>query len=427
MNKHLPLIAALSLPAFYACTDEPLNSECDIEEASVHVDDAESIFYHAYDTIQNVTSTADSVGFFVRPAAAIGHLPLTLKVTAGAKIYQVEADGSRQMFRNGSEVDFTGGQTQRFVIVSEDGTQQRSYRICVVNDVDPTAGYQFFHFNFDGNFALNDPRKTEDDKSCYYVWTETDADNVNELFNGTQWQNGNPGFKLSTSSAKPMGYPTVPVRGGGPDGSDCVKLETKDTGGFGAMVNMRIAAGSLFPGNFDVANALKNARKATQFGMPFKHKPLKMTVWLKWECGQTYQDKMARPVEGVIDEPDAYIVMYRNQDAEGHKVMLDGDDVLTSEHIVGLGRLPHHYYYEDVNGRRVCRDQVTNDPIHGITGEWQKVEIPVEYTEDIDPDLLAQNGYSLIVDFASSWQGAYFCGAIGSKLYVDNITVECEY
>ena len=41
------------------------------------------------------------------------------------------------------------------------------------------------------------------------------------------------------------------------------------------MVNMRIAAGNLFIGTFDVANALKDAMAATRFGLPFNKKPLR--------------------------------------------------------------------------------------------------------------------------------------------------------
>ena len=99
--------------------------------------------------------------------------------------------------------------------------------------------------------------------------------------------------------------------------------------------------------------------------------------------------------------------------------MLDGNNVLSSPYIVGLGRLPHHY---NADGS----DQLSNDPIHGVTDEWQEFVIPVEYRSEIDPTVLANKGYSLIIGFASSWQGAYFKGAIGSKLLIDNVQLYCE-
>ena len=233
------------------------------------------------------------------------------------------------------------------------------------------------------------------------------------------WKNGNPGVKLCKSSAKPMEYPSVPVANGGPDGSTCVKMETKDTGSFGSMVNMRLASGSMFNGIFEVSYALKNPLKATRFGAPFTHKPVKMTVWMKYEPGSTFQDKLGKPVSDVIDEPDAYMVFYRNQDESGNEVMIDGYDMFTNPYIVGIGRLPHNFN-EDGS------DKICDNPIHGLTSQWQLVEIPIVYTKDVVQNVLANKGYSLAFSFASSWQGGNFQGAIGSKLYIDNVSLYCD-
>ena len=71
----------------------------------------------------------------------------------------------------------------------------------------------------------------------------------------------------------PIDYPTVRSENG--YSGKCVKLETRDTGSFGSMVKMYIAAGNLFIGNFDVTKALagqEGALKATTFGFQFyKH------------------------------------------------------------------------------------------------------------------------------------------------------------
>jgi len=436
MNKFLLLPFVVIALLMTSCMgDEPLNSECDIEAASVHVDDPLSIFRDANDTLQVIgnseiyyfyTYESDSIVFKVLWNAKISTLPLTLKVTEGAKIFIAEGD-SWKAFQNGSELDFSAEKVQRFRIVSEDGAWSRCYRIWVVNDTPPNFRTMTLSFTFDDNFYLSNTSKTENDKGVYYIWKETDSINVNELFAGDTWKCGNPGFKLSKSSAKPLEYPTVPVYGGGPDGTNCVKLETMDTGAFGRMVNMRIASGSLFDGNFDVSNALKDALKATQFGLPFKHKPVKFSVWLKCEIASPFLDRDGNTIEGVIDEPDAYVVVYRNQDENGNKVMLDGNDVLTSKYIVGMARLPHHYYYEEEDGRTIRRDQLHNEAIHGVTSEWQQFDMDIEYTEELDTELLANNGYSMIIGFASSWQGAYFKGAVGNKLWIDNISISCEY
>ena len=88
----------------------------------------------------------------------------------------------------------------------------------------------------------------------------------------------------------PEDYPTVQVNGG-VDGGKCVKLETKDTGSFGSMVKMYIAAGNLFIGSFEVGQALSNAMKATHFGFPFFSYPLKLEGWYKYKAGANCSSK----------------------------------------------------------------------------------------------------------------------------------------
>lgn len=410
-------ILLTGLFAMTSCSEEPLNAECDIECVSLHLDAPSKYFYHDYDTMQVVSSTVTDIVFTIRSYENVTSLPVTLTVTPGAKVfkYDVRYNDRGGEFHNGESLDFSDEQVQQLLVVSEDGHWNRLYNLSVKHDL-PSEGNMTFDFN---DYALDKSGK-------YYVWNITDQNAVNGMFSAgdATWKNGNPGFKLSKSSAKPMEYPSTPVIGGGPDGSDCVKLETMDTGAFGNMVNMRMAAGSMFLGEFDVANALKDALKATRFGLPFKHKPVKFSVWLKYEQStRFFQDKMGKEMEGIIDEPDAYIVVYRNQDENGNQVMLDGNDVLINKHIVGMARLPHHTYLDEEGIRR---DQIGNDPIHGLTNEWQKVEMDVEYTEELDPEILANNGYSMVIGFACSWQGAYFKGSIGNKLYIDNINVICE-
>lgn len=403
----LPCVASVALMMASCIADEPKNSECDLESVSIHMDDPLVYLFHAYDTTCVISSTAEAVSFVIRDYQNVTSLPVTVKATAGATVYLLAEDGTPTLFRNGSSVDFSDEKVQTFRVVSEDGAWNRSYNVSVVH-AKPSEGNMEFQFE---TYALDKSGK-------YYEWPVDDENAVNVFTDGI-WKNGNPGYKLSTSSAKAMAYPSTPVEGGGPDGSDCVKLETMDTGKFGQMVNMRMASGSMFNGVFDVSNALKDALKATQFGSPFTHKPMMMKVWLKFTPGATYQDRNANPMAGVTDEPDAYVVFYRNEDEAGNRVQLDGNDVLSNPHIIAVGRLPHHYN-EDGS------DQLSSEPIHGLTPEWQEVTIPVLYTAEPDPEIMANNGYNIVIGFASSWQGAYFKGAVGSKLFIDDIRVYCE-
>lgn len=403
MNKTSILTLAAIPFLFASCIrEEQKNMECDIEEVSLHFDNPTHYFYHDYDTLQSVVSTENEVVFTIRNYVDVQSIPTTFRITEGATVYIKDEDGADESFLNGSPVDFSDEKVRVFSVVSEDGMWSRNYSISVVHDK-PSEGNLICDFD---NYYLDSSGK-------YYIWQAPD------VFTEGEWKNGNPGFKISKSSAMPMDYPSTPVVGGGPDGSDCVKLETRDTGPFGKMVNMRIASGSMFNGIFDVSNALKDPLKATQFGSPFTHKPVQLRIWLRYEPGSVFQDRNANPVSGIIDEPDVYIVLYRNEDSEGNRVQPDGNDMLTNPYIIGKGRLAHNY---DANGK----DQMSGNPIHGLTSQWQEVIIPIEYTTEPDADLLENKGYSIIISLASSWQGGFFMGAVGSKLYVDNMQVICE-
>ena len=95
--------------------------------------------------------------------------------------------------------------------------------------------------------------------------------------------------------------------------------------------------------------------------------------------------------------------MYRNHDADGKDIVLHGDNVLTSDMIVGKAVL------ENVE----------------TTDEWIKFDVPFVFSEEINEDLLANRGYSLAVVFSSSEDGAKFEGAVGSTLLISKVRVAC--
>ena len=213
-----------------------------------------------------------------------------------------------------------------------------------------------------------------------------------------QWK---PVYTVNVANSK-TDYPTVQIangfRGKG------VKLETRDTGSFGASVKMYIAAGNLFIGTFEVGNALANPRKATNFGFQFDKRPKTLKGHYKFKAGDVYSAE-GKPQEGVRDKCDIYAVMY---EAENNSVMLNGDDVFTSNKLVSLARIKP----EDV---------VESD-------QWTDFEIPFEPVKGqvIDDTKLKNGEYKLGIVFSSSVDGAYFKGAVGSTLYVDEVELICE-
>ena len=79
--------------------DEPLNAECDIEQAYIHVDNPLGMFFQQTDTLVNVLSTAEDINFVVRKTTDLTALAPIFNMTPGATIYP----------DNGSEQDFSNG------------------------------------------------------------------------------------------------------------------------------------------------------------------------------------------------------------------------------------------------------------------------------------------------------------------------------
>lgn len=375
----LRLVAAAAFCVlFSACfKDEALNTECDIEEAYVHVENPEDMFFNLTDTLVKVPSETNTVAFKVRKSADLTRLAPVFKLTAGATIEP----------SNGSAHDFSNGPVA-YTVTSQDTEWQRVYSVSFRPSVQTVADVMPFDFE---RFYLDTSGK-------YYIWNDkkedgSDADN---------WATGNPGFMLSRGSALPEEYPTVPWADGY-DGT-AVKLETKSTGALGVLVNKRIAAGNLFLGTFNLGMALTDALKATRFGVPFDRKPLKFTGYYKYKPGDKFQDENGNIIEGRTDRAAVYSVLYRNHDGNGNQVFLYGDDVMTNENIVAIARVGEIK----------------------TTDEWTAFAAEFDYKSEIDESLVNGQGYNLAIVFSSSEDGDLFRGAIGSTLVIDKVRIECE-
>ena len=379
MRNLMILLTGVMCAALTSCMkDEPLNAECDIEQVILHTPNVDEVFFSPTDSVKHLLYTDDAVTFNVRRNAPVEGITLEFKITEGATIERL-TEGT------GFEADVP----VHYRVTSQDGQWHRDYAITIspepVHVVSSVIAYDF------ENFEL------EPKQGKYYIWH-------NERLDGTfgnDWATGNPGFKLSMPSAAPENYPTSPI-----DGMDgkALKLVTRDTGPFGAMAKMRLAAGNFFLGEFDVSQALSNAMTATRFGIPFNLKPVRFTGYYQYQPGPKFQDKAGKEVPGRVDEGSVYAVFYRNHDAEGNPVRLMGDNVLTSPLIVGIAK-------------------VKQLP---ATNEWTPFDVEFEYDSDIDMQLLANKGYNLAVVFSSSADGAIFEGAIGSCLLIDKVRLYCQ-
>lgn len=363
--------------------DEPLNSECDIEVCKVHHEASDTIFYALSDTLQKVSSVDTVINFYTRSRINpqdLSQVRVTFDLTPGATI--TPASGSVQDFSQGGVV---------YTVVSEDKLWSRTYKVRFLPRAVLNPDFDF------ENVELEQPRER------FYIWFAYDQNQKRQDL----WATGNSGFALSRSSAKPHEYPSVMLEQG--VSGKGVKLETCSTGAFGAMVNMRIAAGNLFLGSFDTQNALTDAMKATRFGVPVNRKPVRFTGYYKFQPGEKFQDRYGIEVPGRVDAPDAYAVLYKNTDENGLPVTLYGDDVLTNENIVAIARVPEF-------------------KVTGIsdTSNWEYFDLPLEYKQELDMVRLSNLGYNLAVVFTSSIEGATFCGAVGSTLLIDESAIIYE-
>lgn len=362
----------LACAATSCIQDEALNSEAAIDACTG--DDVQ---------LANINADSKLINVYVNKGADLSKQKLEFVIPEGATIkINDQVAGDTEATYDFSEEPHS----RKFTVTSEDGQWKPVYTVNVVLAELPTS------FNFEELLPSND----------YDIFYEFQPGTSQEISKVLQWSSGNPGFKLTGMANSKTDYPTVQIangfRGKG------VKLETRDTGSFGAMVKMYIAAGNLFIGTFEVGNALTDPRKATNFGFQFYKRPKTLKGHYKFKAGDVYSVE-GKPQEGVRDKCDIYAVMY---EAENNSVMLNGDDVFTSNKLVSLARIKP----EDV---------VESD-------QWTDFEIPFEPVKGqvIDDTKLKNGKYKLGIVLSSSVDGAYFKGAVGSTLYVDEVELICE-
>lgn len=390
MKQSRFIVAALSMSCITTLSscfkEEPLNAECDIEQAYIHVDNKIllNLFTNPSDTLVNVQSDQTKIEFTMRPFAALTKQAPIFRLTPGATISP----------ESGSLQDFSKGPVT-YVVTSENKQWSRTYQVSIKKGQTTILNEKEFEFE-DAYLSKG-----------YYNWQE----NWNGDILGI-WATGNSGYKISNSSAKPEEYPTVMIKDGYKGKG--VKLTTKRTSKLADIVHKPIAAGNLFIGQFDATDALNDAMKATKFGRPFSFsaKPVKLEGWYKYQAGEKFTDKNMQELDR-HDYGTIYAVLYENIDEKGNAVLLYGDNVQTSKQIVALALVGETH---DDNGKVAI----------GNTWKWHHFSVDFKYKKAIDPIKLKNGGYSLTIVSSSSSDGANFLGAVGSTLWIDSFKLICE-
>ena len=380
--RFLPVLFFV-LPLFVACLkDELAGIEADIVSVHLEPTAAARLLGTTAAPVRQVSANDTDIVFTLAAdadTALLRTLSPTFTLSNGATLRCL--DGDRPDFRQRRRVAYE--------VTSQDRQWKRRYTMSFV----PAADFpEFFGFE---DHALNSP------DPHYFTWFEKNADGTARNF----WASGNPGFLLSRYDAKPDEYPTS-VEAKGRIGT-ALRLVTQSTGELGAAFGKPIAAGNLFVGSFDLAGALLNPLAATRFGVPVNRIPTRFSGYYKWQPGEVFTNAQRKAAQGPApdgkDAPRIYAVAYRNVDAQGNAVTLDGSNILSSPLVVAVALL----------------DDFT---VTGVqeSSAWVHFDLPFARRAPIDDRLLDRHGYSLALVFTSSRDGAEFAGAVGSTLLVDD-------
>ena len=137
-----------------------------------------------------------------------------------------------------------------------------------------------------------------------------------------------------------------------------------------------------------------------------------MTGYYKYKAGEVFTDENKSPVTGRTDMGDIYAALY---EAPTSNYSLDGDlfplNGKMNKHIVSLARIG-----KDGNANMTETD------------EWTRFELDFQPQNEkqINEADLKEGKYKLAVVFTSSIEGAYFRGAIGSELCIDEVEIIYE-
>ncbi len=376
MYKNIFLFFALFALLLSSCIrDEAANAECDILAV-----DAMWLDEHRGVIIGAPVITNNSVSVMVKPGTDRSALNPSFVLTEGARL-AVAGNVGQFVDGNGVTLDFNTPQT--YMTLSADGKWSKEY---VVSFTYPNMlkVLSFENYSLDGK---------------YYRWYEID-ENDSENPERYYWASGNAGYAFTGRGKVPEDFPTS-VAQNGVNGS-CVKLTTCDTGSFGKMAGMPIAAGNLFIGEFQSENAMRKPLEATRFGFQLvNNKPLMLTGYYKYSAGDVFTDKKKNEVPEKSDTCSIYSVLYEVEPDDF--VPLDGSNVMSSERVVMVA-------------------QIENP---GEPDDWTYFEAPYRLREGkvFDSERMNNSGYAITVVASSSKGGDFFEGAVGSTMYIDEFRI----
>lgn len=301
----------------------------------------------------------------------------TITVSAGATYSPSAGDG----------IDFSNSESPvKITVTSEDGSSIVEYSVNCIS-IPKEFKYDFEEWTRD--------ESQSQEKLKYPIAKGWDTCNQAVMM-VMAWGNI-PGFS----------DPIVDYTGGWPvksieesySGNYAASIESVDTKGTVMMGQKvpKVTAGTIFLGKFNAMAALGGAMKATEFGIIYGRKPLKVSGFYKYTPGSKFYNANGELVNGKEDECSISAVLY---EVKNDKETLDGSNIYTSEKIVA---------------KAMFKSSKT------VT-EYTPFELKLEYSKEYDPS----KKYKFAVIFSASADGAAYNAAVGSKLIIDDVVVVNE-
>lgn len=290
----------------------------------------------------------------------------TIEVSAGATVTPA----------SGSTVSFTSG-SATFTVVAEDGTSKTYTVSCSMGSL--------IQYDFE-------------------TWATPEGAMSPEVVNPEGWATCNDAVALIKNLGSLGGITYTgeyPVRQttDAHSGSTAAMLESVDTQGgniFGQTIP-KVTAGSMFLGTFNAFAAMTDPMATTEFGILYDKKPVKVSGYYKYTPGAEFYNAAG---ELQADQKDACAISAVLYEVESEDETLNGSTIYTSDKIVAMASFS--------SGETVA--------------EYTPFELNLEYVKDYD----ASKTYKFAVIFSASADGAAYNAAVGSTLYIDDVTIENE-
>lgn len=307
-----------------------------------------------------------TITFKAEEGGDVSALVPTIEVSAGATVTPA----------SGSTVSFTSG-SATFTVVAEDGTSKTYTVSCSMGSL--------IQYDFE-------------------TWATPEGAMYPEVVNPEGWATCNDAVALIKNLGSLGGITYTgeyPVRQttDAYSGSTAAMLESVDTQGgniFGQTIP-KVTAGSMFLGTFNAFAAMTDPMATTEFGILYDKKPVKVSGYYKYTPGAEFYNAAG---ELQADQKDACAISAVLYEVESEDETLNGSTIYTSDKIVAMASFS--------SGETVA--------------EYTPFELNLEYVKDYD----ASKTYKFAVIFSASADGAAYNAAVGSTLYIDDVTIENE-